>query len=292
VLLDRLIFIPTKKAMTTLTILNRSYLTVVQKFCCSLPKSAQYCAAKLIHYFSNWTRWKKAVQRTQWIYQKLKGIYEDLMGEHSLHSIRAALAALIDAGLLERRNNPGNGQDKTYQYKVNTELLSRLLDKTAGSVVETPDVKSEPSEITVENHTENLTIESNQKTVPKPEVGKKNDLKEEVSTEEIPEDLKGKLEELEIPLDKKVRNAIASHHISQAYGAVAHIENTFETINNPRGVFLYQIGKQPVEPLGARSKVVTALDCADGMTLERLKFWYPNSWKEAASYWGITIEDD
>ncbi len=33
----------------------------------------------------------------------------------------------------------------------------------------------------------------------------------------------------------------ATHHNSQAYGAVAHIENTRETINNPRGVFLFQI---------------------------------------------------
>ena len=70
--------------------------------------------------------------------------------------------------------------------------------------------------------------------------------------EAIPEDLKEKLQELEISLDKQVRKAIASHHISQAYGAAAHVENTWDTINNPRSVFLYQLPKQPIEKLGSR----------------------------------------
>jgi hypothetical protein len=63
----------------------------------------------------------------------------------------------------------------------------------------------------------------------------------------IPQDLLNKLEELGIPLDAQVRKAIASHDISQAYGAGAHVEKTWETINNPRSVFLYQIPRQPVE---------------------------------------------
>ena len=69
---------------------------------------------------------------------------------------------------------------------------------------------------------------------------------------EIPSDLKEKLLELEIPLDSKVISAIASHDISQAYGAVAHVENTWDTITNPRGVFLFQLPKQPIEKLGSR----------------------------------------
>ena len=70
--------------------------------------------------------------------------------------------------------------------------------------------------------------------------------------EEIPADLKEKLRELEIPLDRKVLSAIASHDISQAYGAAAHIENTWHTITKPRSVFLYQLPKQPIEKLGSR----------------------------------------
>ncbi|MGK7916121.1 MAG: hypothetical protein AB4038_11365 [Prochloraceae cyanobacterium] len=72
------------------------------------------------------------------------------------------------------------------------------------------------------------------------------------ASDEIPEDLKEKLLELEITLDNKVRKAIASHDISQAYGAAAHVENTWSTITNPRSVFLYQLPKQPIEKLGSR----------------------------------------
>jgi hypothetical protein len=69
---------------------------------------------------------------------------------------------------------------------------------------------------------------------------------------DIPSELIEKLEELEIPLDDQVRSAIASHHVSQAYGACAHCENTRESITNVRSVFLYQLPKQPVEKLGSR----------------------------------------
>ena len=96
------------------------------------------------------------------------------------------------------------------------------------------------------------------------------------------------MEELEIPLDGRVRKALASHDISQAYGAAAHIERTWETINNPRGVFLFQISRQPVEPMGARSKVKTAADY--DFTLEYIKRMYPNNWQDAAAHFGLEVE--
>ena len=68
----------------------------------------------------------------------------------------------------------------------------------------------------------------------------------------IPDDLRARLEELEIKLDDRVRKAIASHDISQAYGAAAHVQNTWNSINNPVSVFLYQLPKQPIEKLGSR----------------------------------------
>ncbi|MDJ0719555.1 MAG: hypothetical protein QNJ54_35930 [Prochloraceae cyanobacterium] len=106
---------------------------------------------------------------------------------------------------------------------------------------------------------------------------------------QIPADLKEKLEQLEIPLDSRVIKAIANHHISQAYGAVAHVEKTWETIENPRGVFLFQISKQPVENLGARGRVYTAADW--GWTLEDVKRRYPTNWREAAPHFGVSLED-
>ncbi len=64
---------------------------------------------------------------------------------------------------------------------------------------------------------------------------------------DIPQDLITKLQDLGISLDGEVRRAIADHDMSQAYGAIKHVENTWETINNPRGVFLFQIPNQRVQ---------------------------------------------
>jgi hypothetical protein len=87
-----------------------------------------YCAAKLIEYFKHWTNWKMKVHRTPWIYQPLRRIQEDLIGEHSENVIRRAILRLEELGLIERRHNPGNWQDKTWQYKLNLERLSELLE--------------------------------------------------------------------------------------------------------------------------------------------------------------------
>lgn len=141
-------------------ILNEKYFEIVQQACSGLRKPAQYCAAKLIHYFANWAQWKKKVQRTEWIYQKLKDIKKDLLDEHSLHQIREAIESLIKAGILERRNNPGNFQDKTYQYKINLEKVHYDARKDSAEISE---FYAENTSINVENQTENLTIESNNK---------------------------------------------------------------------------------------------------------------------------------
>jgi hypothetical protein len=102
----------------------------------------------------------------------------------------------------------------------------------------------------------------------------------------LPQDLKNKLEELEIPLDAKVRKAISRHHILRAYGAAAHVERTRATIDNPRGVFLFQLPKQPIEQLGTRGKVITARDMG-GYTLAHLQKMYPDSWQSAAVAFGL-----
>jgi hypothetical protein len=117
-----------------LVILRREYLDITGNF----------CAAKLIEYFRHWTKWKLKNHRTPWVYQPLKKIYADLMGEHSLHIIRSAIALLEDMGIIEKQKNPGNGQDKTWQYKLNLEVLNRLLEH--------PKLKTEHSEFTVEQH--------------------------------------------------------------------------------------------------------------------------------------------
>jgi hypothetical protein len=116
-------------------ILKSEYLKLIQrhsKLIAELPKAVQFCAAKLIQYFQRWSEWKRTVHRTVWIYMPFKKIHEDLMGEHSLHVIRAAITVLEKLGLIEKRHNP-NGQDKTWQYKLNKDTLSSLLNIEARS---------------------------------------------------------------------------------------------------------------------------------------------------------------
>ena len=72
------------------------------------------------------------------------------------------------------------------------------------------------------------------------------------SSTSIPDELREKLKELEIKLDDRVKGAIASHHISQAYGACRHVRKTWDSIDCPKAVFLYQLSRQPVEQLGSR----------------------------------------
>ncbi|MDJ0617062.1 MAG: hypothetical protein QNJ63_10000 [Calothrix sp. MO_192.B10] len=163
------------------------------------------------------------------------------------------------------------------------------IEEEATPAEPTPQVKqqnqeSSPTDVTTSGSS--FTHISNTLPSPqKPQQGRTSAPTEKDS--QIPQDLRNKLEGLEIPLDGRVRKAIASHHISQAYGAVAHIERTWETINNPRGVFLFQISRQPVEPMGARLPVKTA---ADDLTLEYLKRMYPNNWQDAAAHFGLEVD--
>ncbi|WP_341530005.1 hypothetical protein WKK05_12245 [Nostoc sp. UHCC 0302] len=103
---------------SVLVILRREYLDITGNF----------CAAKLIEYFRHWTNWKVKNHRTVWIYQPLKRIYADLMGEYSLHVIRSAIALLEEKGIIEKQKNPGNGQDRTWQYKLNFDVLNGFLE--------------------------------------------------------------------------------------------------------------------------------------------------------------------
>lgn len=109
---------------------------------------------------------------------------------------------------------------------------------------------------------------------------------------DLPADLKAKLEELEIlkgsSRDKKVYAAIACHDLSQAYKAADHVKNTWENIDNPRGVFLFQLPRQRAEPLGSRQQVMTAKNF--GYTINDLKKMYGTGWKQAAEHFGIEIE--
>jgi len=110
-----------------LCILRESYLNLINKLAPKVDKKVRYCAALSINYHYHCQQWKVKVHRTPWWYQKLKQIHKDFLGLFSLHVVRASQELLIDVGLLERRFNPGNGQDKTYQYNLRWDKVQAAL---------------------------------------------------------------------------------------------------------------------------------------------------------------------
>jgi len=124
-------------------ILRRDYLDLINSLAAEVEGKTQRCAATLITYYRHWQEWKQEHQRTDWLYQPLRQIYKDLMKLFSMPTIRAANDLLIDLGLLERRSNPGNRQDKTYQYNVRFDRITQLLTQTrATSSFEKTDVSA------------------------------------------------------------------------------------------------------------------------------------------------------
>jgi hypothetical protein len=149
------------KSYDQLCILRKSHVNLIDALAPQADKRVRRCSAVLIDYKRHWQEWKVEVHRTPWIYQKLKNIHKDLMGLFSLHVIRASIELLIELGLLERRSNPGNGQDKTYQYNLRWDKIQAAIANQGKSVEVKGKVKnsslprkfrSESSEFTVERH--------------------------------------------------------------------------------------------------------------------------------------------
>lgn len=107
---------------------------------------------------------------------------------------------------------------------------------------------------------------------------------------EIPDDIKEKLQQINIPPIERVRGAINKYHRSQILGAIDHVINTWETINDPKKIFFYQLPKQKVEQLGTRGKVYRASD-EGGYTIERIKKMYPYNWRDAAKHFGVEVDE-
>lgn len=154
-------------------------------------------------------------------------------GLKSLSDISSSIPQTLQTS---QTNQTRGGQEK----KSNQETVQKLVQKT--------EVEQEFISDTSDESVRQTTAEVAQKKTKIISPSKSSADK----SSSIPNDLRERLEELEIKLDTQVLKAIALHHISQAYGAAAHVENTRETITNPRGVFLYQLPKQPIEKLGSR----------------------------------------
>ncbi|MEB3831890.1 helix-turn-helix domain-containing protein [Phormidium sp. CCY1219] len=160
---------------------------------------------------------------------------------------------------------------------------------TQQSEPETRSEKEFQEPLDLKEEKEKKTTSGNQFEInnPKPKLAPK------LPEKEIPTDLQRKLEELGIlkgnKADTRVIRAIASRDISQAYGAAAHVEKSFESCSNPTSVFLFQLPRQPIEKLGPVHPVMTAADF--GISLDCLKRWYPYTWREAAIAFGYSQEE-
>ena len=149
----------------------------------------------------------------------------------------------------------GEGE-KTFSLEKNEQEKSCVLSQKSevgnkeGSWHEESGIRNQNSEARSLRSKSELGVQNTESEVGNTEGSRGKCATPEVPSQrkkKIPQELINKLEELEIPLDKAVRSALANHHLSQAYGAVAHVERTWETIDNPRAIFLYQLPKQPVE---------------------------------------------
>ncbi|CAA9265415.1 hypothetical protein AVDCRST_MAG92-2693 [uncultured Coleofasciculus sp.] len=167
-----------ERPRSPIAVLRREDKELLDQLAPELPTRIRTCAAQLIPYFTHWQKWKAANYPTQWIYQPLRHIREDLMKVFSIHVIRTALSLLQQLGYLSIRKNSRdlnwrNGQDKTHQYLLNVELIKAAQKKLASSSMaetlenspfvnsetscsnsEILDVNSEISRFAVETHTQ------------------------------------------------------------------------------------------------------------------------------------------
>lgn len=247
----------------SLVILRSEYLKLIQthsKSIAELPKAVQFCAAKLIQYFQHWSNWKQNVHRTPWIYQPFRKIHADLMGEHSLHTIRAAIALLEQLGILKRRHNPSNGQDKTWQYQLNLDVLKQLLHSQCdSSTAETSahafsdhgTFKTEQGENNVEQHSQDQSIDIKPTTIdekaeenvavieqpvePASNITKLSTTPTIKPTKDELAEVRRQLRELRVNPDECAR--VIMRYWANVQGAIAYLKSA-TWANNPIAVFI------------------------------------------------------
>ena len=154
------------------------------------------------------------------------------------------------------KKDSGEDQSSADVAQVTTKRVTKPTDSTESPVI-----------------SKQLPVTSHQSPVSSEQLAVTNEQSPVTQCSDIPEDLISKLKDLGISLDGEVKRTIADHDISQAYGAVRHVENTWETINNPRGVFLHQIPLQRVQkgpkPISENFLEWYQWAIADGLVIDR-----------------------
>src|SRR5690554_3337192 len=101
----------------------------------------EHCAAAILHLFTVWTNHKKAKGEDLWIYKKQAELAADLLNLFGVNKVVVSLQKLMTWGYLERRENPYNRQDKTYQYRLNADAVREIfgiLNEGLGAPESTP----------------------------------------------------------------------------------------------------------------------------------------------------------
>jgi hypothetical protein len=94
--------------------------------------------------------------------ERVYSLYTELMGEYSRGTLRKALELLVEQlNLVNRRRNPRNQQDRTYQYKLDAQALEAALGaKVHRRTLEVHSCTSEGNESSLEGHQRtNITTE-------------------------------------------------------------------------------------------------------------------------------------
>lgn len=138
-------------------------LTILRLEILELTKNR--CAAELLEFFKN--------QRSGWFKITLQEIREKFRGLYGKDAIAAATRLLDELGLVRRRKQPYNGQDKTWQYRFDKEQMDKqqtwmaqgwcplpdsFENKSAPEVEKSP-LKVEESPLEVENQALSIYID-------------------------------------------------------------------------------------------------------------------------------------
>ena len=255
-------------------------------------RNTRLCAAALLEYFKYQFR-----QRKNWFTITIAELRERLLEQFGKDAISKACSLLDELGLVVRRHHRLNPRAWQYKYVATN---SATVVETSATVVETspniyiyrsntqdPTLIDPPQGGAEEIFEEGEEVAEQTEEVEEISEERKNEVSRyigefpsrdqssapEVLGEKMPENLQQKLDKAGIEVDERVREAIASHHLSQSLAAAQHCIDTADSIKSPKSVFLFQISRQPAESLGTRFPVISAADFAQENSAAPEGFW-------------------
>ena len=166
-------------------------------------------------------------------------------------TVQRTLKKLESLGLIEL-------EIKSFRYRKNTEELDdpriakrqedrqgdpRIALATVGSPERQQDRQEEPEPLQDKDSETSKTIKTIKTSqTATDEVGDDIFSKKKLTPSKISQEIIDRLTELDIPINKKIEEAIEKHGEGQAIKAINHIKETAGTIKSKYAIFLYQIG--------------------------------------------------